>query len=728
MQFDVPRRQLRALLEEHGLDLLDEPDRCEALLEQACPGYTPVVRMLTAVLQMRIPTDLKAGMGGVALAKQILVFSRQLEEAGYEPAAARWAVEAWAYALRLIRDEDVSPAPSDQDAPPVKQQAPAAAWYWIGTVLYHAAIPAVWALTAVNGWALGSVAGWLLAGEGGVRPFGWLGLTGMIALFAGARAQNRRTKHPLLRSYLAFAGPATVLVGAARAIEVSPALYVLALPFVALFSWIVLCYPPSFVRTGRAACVGGAAGALAGGFGLLADSLAGWVCGGVVGLALYLGVDTWLTAEAARGEESRDWVARQAAWGAFRGAAYGAVAAFLCYVIITTCTAAWQRPAAGAAPQAVLKAVIDTALPYLYLQGILWAVGWWAAVSHGRRKRKAKGGKLFEGHSGPVRAVAFSPDGSRILSGSTDCSARLWDVETRRSLRRFSAAGVSGGATAVFFPAEPNQVLTAGAEPKLRWWDAESGKELDTLSLPYRGTQGLAVALSPDERFALVGSFGQGRSHWSVYLWDLDDRVLIRTFKGHGNFFRGGAITCVAFSPDGRFAVSGSNDGTARVWDVATGDELHCFSGHRKKVNAVAFSPDGCRVLSAGDDKLLRLWDAQTGEQLRALEGHTGEVQCVCFSPDGRYAVSGGKDQTARLWDVEAGRETSRFAGDDGKGFGTVNCVAFAPDGNSVVLGCADHSVRLWRLRPERAHNLAIPAEVVTAIREGPRHPDSRIR
>jgi WD40 repeat protein len=281
---------------------------------------------------------------------------------------------------------------------------------------------------------------------------------------------------------------------------------------------------------------------------------------------------------------------------------------------------------------------------------------------------------------------------------------------------------------AVFFPAEPNQVLTAGTDPKLRWWDAESGKELDTLSLPYRGTQGLAVALSPDERFALVGSFGQGRSHWNVYLWDLDDRVLIRTFKGHGNFFRGGAVTSVAFSPDGRFAVSGSNDGTARVWEVATGEEVRCLSAHRKKVNAVAFSPDGRRVLSAGDDKALRLWDAQTGDQLRSMEGHAGEVLCACFSPDGRFAASGGKDQTARLWDTEAGREIARFGGEDGKGFGAVQCLAFAPDGSAVVLGCADYSVRLWRLRPGGAERSAAPTEVETAIREGPRHPDSRIR
>jgi WD40 repeat protein len=728
MQFDVPRRQLRALLEEHGLDLLDEPDRCEALLEQACPGYTPVVRLLTTVQGMRIPADLKAGVAGAPLPKLILVFSRQLEEAGYEPAAARWAVEAWAYALRLLRDEDVSPAPSDEDAPPVKQEAPSFAWYWIGTVLYHAANPAVWALTAVNGWALGSVAGWLLAGDDGVRPFGWLGLAGMTALFAATRTLDPRAKRPLLRSYLAFAGPAGVLVGAARAIGVSPVAYVLALPFVALFAWIVLCFPPSFVRTGRSAYLGAAAGALAGGLGLLADSLAGWVCGGALGLALYLGVDTWLTAEAARGEESRDWVVQQAAWGAFRGAVYGAAAGYLGYALTMACTAAWLQPKAVAAPQAGLKPVIDAALPYLLLQGILWAVGWWAVISQGRRKRKAKGGELFEGHTGPVRAVTFSPDGTRILSGGDDCSARLWDVETRRSLRRFWAAGVTGSTTAVFFPADPNQILTAGSEPKLRWWDAESGKELDTLKLPYRGTQRLVVALSPDERFALFGSFGQGRGHWNVYLWDLDDRVLVRTCKGHGNFFRGGAVTSVAFSPDGRFAVSGSNDGTARVWDVAAGGEVCCFSGHRKKVNAVAFSPDGRRVLSAGDDKALRLWDAQTGEQLRALEGHSGEVYCICFSPDGRHAVSGGKDQTARLWDVGAGGEIARLAGEDGKGFGTVQCVAFAPDGNSVVLGCADHSVRLWRVGPERAETPAAPAEVETAVREGPRRPDSRIR
>src|SRR5256885_5597220 len=111
-------------------------------------------------------------------------------------------------------------------------------------------------------------------------------------------------------------------------------------------------------------------------------------------------------------------------------------------------------------------------------------------------------------------------------------------------------------------------------------------------------------------------------------------------------------------APEGGGVRPDSSDTPARLWDVATGEELRAFKGHVDDVTSVAFSPDGARVLTAGSwDQTARLWDVATGEVLRAFKGHEGAVTSVAFSPDGRCLLTGSDDNTARLWDAATGKE-----------------------------------------------------------------------
>jgi len=157
-----------------------------------------------------------------------------------------------------------------------------------------------------------------------------------------------------------------------------------------------------------------------------------------------------------------------------------------------------------------------------------------------------------------------------------------------------------------------------------------------------------------------------------------------------------GGVTSVAFSPDGKLALTGSSDGTIRLWDAETGNQVRAFIGVSDKIRSVAFSPTGDLALSGGDDKTVRLWDIDTGKEIKKLTGHSGAVNCVSFSPDGGYAVSGSDDTTLRLWDIakRSEIEVRILTGHQSR----IESAAFSPDGKSLLSLSAEGNPRLWSI------------------------------
>jgi WD40 repeat protein len=180
------------------------------------------------------------------------------------------------------------------------------------------------------------------------------------------------------------------------------------------------------------------------------------------------------------------------------------------------------------------------------------------------------------------------------------------------------------------------------------------------------------------------------------------------------------AIDHAQFSPDGRRLVTVSYDGTARLWDAATGNPIGQPMKHEGFVNSAQFSPDGQWVVTASGDKTARLWDAATGNAVGQIMKHNGLVNSAQFSPDGRRVVTASYDGTARLWDAATGNPI----GQPMKHEGFVNSAQFSPDGQRVVSTSYDGTARLWDATTSNA--IGEPMKHEGAVRSAQFSPDGR--
>jgi WD40 repeat protein len=288
--------------------------------------------------------------------------------------------------------------------------------------------------------------------------------------------------------------------------------------------------------------------------------------------------------------------------------------------------------------------------------------------------------RTLEGHQLEVTSLALAADGRRALSGSSDSTLRVWDLETGACLRTLQ--GHTGQILNVVVTPDWRRALSASEDRTLCIWDLETGE--CQRALKGNSVHVTSVAVSPDGRHAVLASSDQ-----TLQVWDLEKGEHQRTLRGHT-----GHVTGVAMTPDGRRAASASDDRTLRVWDLETGACRHTLEGHRREVRSVALTADGGCVISGSYDGTLRVWDLETGVCRLTLEGHAMAVRSVAVTLDGRLAVSASDDQTLRVWDLETG--VCRYALEGHTG--PVMSVAVTPEGQSAVSGGNDRTLRVWNL------------------------------
>ncbi len=356
-----------------------------------------------------------------------------------------------------------------------------------------------------------------------------------------------------------------------------------------------------------------------------------------------------------------------------------------------------------------------------------WRAGWW----------DGRGGKrTLTGHTDIVFAVAMTPDGRRVVSGSNDNTLKVWDIETGRELRTLTGhtdwvhavvvtgdgryavsgsfdgtvkvweletgrlvatlAGHRGQVNGVAVSADGHVAVSGSSDGTLCVWDLVRQRQLRVLTVGGGGIKG--VALTPDGRYAVSGSD-------ELTLWDLSTGEVVRSMDVDGAW-----VEAVAVTDDGRYAISGEQELTA--WDLKTGHPLRRFTGHTSWVNGIAINPQRPHMITGSSDGTLKVWDLETGEMLRTLALGIA-VACVAVSPDGRTAVSGGWDAALTIWDLEAGAEEHVPAGHRE----AVDGVVVSPDRPWAVSASQDHTLKVWdltagtELRTLRGHE-----EWVTAV------------
>ena len=230
----------------------------------------------------------------------------------------------------------------------------------------------------------------------------------------------------------------------------------------------------------------------------------------------------------------------------------------------------------------------------------------------------------LRGHSGGVKAVCISSDGSKVISGSEDNTVKIWDATTGACLNTLEGHN-------------------------------------DYVS---------SVCISRDGSRIVSGSYN------TVKIWDATTGACLDTLADHRNL-----VTSVCISSDGSRIVSGCKDNSIKIWDAATGACVNTLEGHSDCVTSVCISSDGSRIVSASFDKQIKIWDAATGSCVNTLEGHNDGVYSVCISSDGLRIVSGSDDYTIKIWDATTGACVNTLEGHDYR----VSSVDISSDGSRIV-------------------------------------------
>jgi WD40 repeat protein/uncharacterized caspase-like protein len=308
-------------------------------------------------------------------------------------------------------------------------------------------------------------------------------------------------------------------------------------------------------------------------------------------------------------------------------------------------------------------------------------------------------GSVLKGHKHIINTLAFSPDGKRLVTGSYDTTAIVWNMETLKPIKTFKWH--KSWINTLAFSPDGTRLVTGSWDSTAIVWNMETLKPIKTL----KGHEDTiwALAFSPDGTRLVTGS-----SDSTAIVWNMETFEPIKTLYKHE-----GGIFTLAFSPDGSRLVTGSDDETAIVWNMETFEPIKTLEGHegsrrrhfkllRGDAARLTFSPDGTRLVTGSMNNTAIVWNMETFETIKTLEGHEDGIDTLAFSPDGTQLATGSSDKTAIVWNMETFEKIKTLKGHKE----WITTLAFNHDGTRLVTGSYDNTAIVWNME---TLNLPVP-------------------
>ena len=290
--------------------------------------------------------------------------------------------------------------------------------------------------------------------------------------------------------------------------------------------------------------------------------------------------------------------------------------------------------------------------------------------------------KTLSGHAGAVTGLRFQANSARLVSGGADKTLRVWDVASGQGI--VNIEGFAAPVESVALHPNGNQAASGGADGLVVTWklDVPAARALGAAD----EAPATVAAVSRDGKWLATAGLAGGKP--AILVRDIASGAIAKTLLGHE-----APVTAVAISTDASKLASGSQDKTARVWNLADGQPISKFAGHTQAVTAVAFDAGGAQVLSGAADNSLKLWNAADGAELKNFAGHGGAIVGVAMTSNNQRVVSASADQTVRSWNPADGQQAGSIAVG-----GVATALTLSRDDSRIAVGCADNSVKVFQL------------------------------
>jgi len=285
----------------------------------------------------------------------------------------------------------------------------------------------------------------------------------------------------------------------------------------------------------------------------------------------------------------------------------------------------------------------------------------------------------LSGHKEGVNVCSFSPDGTKLISGSKDGIIKVWDVaQNYKAIKEISLG--DDPITALQYNHKGDK-FSVGTLECFEIYNAQNYKRINRKKKAHV-TFVKSGNFSPDDVYIVTSSWKEN----ALVVWETN------TLKQVIELAEPIWTDEASFTPDGNYIISGNHDNNAKIWDVKTGNIVKTFAGHSDWVYSVKVTSDMKTLITGSFDKTVKLWDFKSGKLLYTFEGHQDGIATMALAPNNQWLASASVDGVIKIWDLNT--QTLKFTLAE-KGAAVLD-LEFSPDGKSLVSTAADNSIFVW--------------------------------